>query len=281
VARTDVDAGRRKPETSELLTLHVLRREQVSSGFVRVTLGGGDVARFRPMGYDQWFRLFIPAADAADLARLPRKLDTLAYLRYLTIARTHRPVLRNSTVRAFRTAGSQGPELDVDLVVHGSAADGTSRPAATWAQTCAVGDAVAILDEGITFPAAVARERVLLVADETGLPAVAGILASLPATARGLALVEVPHDDDRQRPTGPAGVEVRRVVRDDPHAVIGAAVLAATEAEPVPAEPVTAWVVGEPALVAGARRHRVGAGVPQQDVTFCGYGKAAQVRVAA
>jgi NADPH-dependent ferric siderophore reductase len=70
-------------------------------------------------------------------------------------------------------------------------------------------------------------------------------------------------------------------VRDDPHAVIGAAVLAATEAEPVPAEPVTAWVVGEQALVAGARRHWVGAGVPKQDVTFCGYWKAAKVRVAA
>jgi NADPH-dependent ferric siderophore reductase len=281
VARSNVDAGRRKPETTELLTLHVLRRERVSSGFVRVTLGGGDVARFRPMGYDQWFRLFIPVADAADLARLPQKLDTFAYLRYLTIARTHRPVLRNYTVRAFRAAGRQGPELDVDFVVHGSPEDGTSGPAATWAQTCEVGDAVAILDEGITFPAAAVREHVLLVADETGLPAVAGVLASLPATAHGLALVEVPHDDDRQVLTGPAGVEVRWVVRDDPHAPVGAALLAAVEAEPVPAEPVTAWVVGEQGLVAGARRHWVGAGVPKQDVTFCGYWKAAKARVAA
>ena len=121
----------------------------------------------------------------------------------------------------------------------------------------------------------------LLAADETGLPAVAGVLASLPATARGLALVEVPHDDDRQAMPGPAGVEVRWVVRDDPHAVVGAAVLAAVEAAPVPAEPVTAWVVGEQGLVAGARRHWVGAGVPKQDVTFCGYWKAAKVRVAA
>jgi hypothetical protein len=56
-------------------------------------------------------------------------------------------------VRAFRADGPQGPELDVGFVVHGSPAAGTSGPAATWAQTCAVGDAVAILDEGITFPA--------------------------------------------------------------------------------------------------------------------------------
>ncbi|MET0434405.1 MAG: siderophore-interacting protein, partial [Cellulomonas sp.] len=198
MARQNVDAARRKPEVSELLTLHVLRTERVSTGFIRVTLGGGDADRFAPMGYDQWFRLFIPVADEASLSRLPNRLDTLAYLRYLTISRTRRPVLRNYTVRAHRAQGPQGPELDVDFVVHGSVEDGTSGPAATWAQTCAPGDAVAILDEGLTFPAAAVHDHVLLVADETGLPAVAGVLASLPPHTRGTAVVEVAHDDDRQ-----------------------------------------------------------------------------------
>ncbi|RMI13400.1 siderophore-interacting protein [Cellulomonas triticagri] len=281
MARQNVNAARRKPEVSELLTLHVLRTERISTGFVRVTLGGGDVERFRPMGYDQWFRLFIPVADAASLSRLPNKLDTLAYLRYLAIAKTQRPVLRNYTVRAYRPEGPQGPEVDVDFVVHGSVADGTSGPAASWAQTCAPGDAVAILDEGITFPAGATHEDVLLVADETGLPAVAGILASLDPGTRGLAVVEIAHDDDRQDLTGPAGVEVRWVVREDPHAVAGPLALAAVEAAPVPAGPVTAWVVGEQALVAATRRHWVGAGVPKGDVVFCGYWKAAKVHAAA
>jgi NADPH-dependent ferric siderophore reductase len=281
VARSSSTGSRRKPEVTELLTLHVLRTARVSTGFVRVTLGGEDAARFRPMGYDQWFRLFIPVADDAVLSRLPDKLDTLAYLRYLAIARTQRPVLRNYTVRAYRPDGPQGAELDVDFVLHGTPEDGTSGPAATWAQTCAPGDAVAILDEGITFPAAAAHDRVLLVADETGLPAVAGVLASLGRETTGVAVVEVPHADDVQDLVGPAGVEVRWVVRDDPHALPGPAVLAAVQALPVPAGPVTAWVVGEQALVAGARRHWVGAGVPKQDVTFCGYWKAAKARVPA
>lgn len=189
MARSSNLTGRRKPDVTELLTLHVLRTERVSTGFVRVTLGGGDAARFRPMGYDQWFRLFIPVADDAVLSRLPNRLDTLAYLKYLAIARTERPVLRNYTVRAYRATGPEGPELDVEFVLHGTPEDGTSGPAATWAQTCARGDAVAILDEGITFPAATARDRVLLAADETGLPAVAGILGSLGADARGVAVI--------------------------------------------------------------------------------------------
>lgn len=281
MARSNVNAGRRKPEVSELLTLHVLRTARVSTGFVRVTLGGGDVGRFRAMGYDQWFRLFIPVADASSLSRLPNRLDTIAYLKYLAIAKTQRPVLRNYTVRAFRADGPDGPELDVDFVVHGSVADGTAGPAATWAQTCVPGDAVAILDEGITFPAEAVRDRVLLVADETGLPAVAGILASLTPDTRGLAVVEIAHDDDRQDLAGPAGVELRWVVRADPHAVAGRHALAVVEAEPAPTASVTAWVVGEQALVAAARRHWVGAGVPKDDVTFCGYWKAPRTRPAA
>jgi NADPH-dependent ferric siderophore reductase len=110
---------------------------------------------------------------------------------------------------------------------------------------------------------------------------VAGILGSLGAGARGVAVVEVPHADDVQDLAGPAGVQVRWVVRDDPHAVAGPAALAAVEALPVPDESVTAWVVGEQSLVAGARRHWVAAGVPKQDVTFCGYWRAARARAAA
>jgi NADPH-dependent ferric siderophore reductase len=74
-----------------------------------------------------------------------------------------------------RPDGPDGPELDVDFVLHGSAADGTAGPAAVWARNCARGDAVAVLDEGIGFNPAPGREHFLLVAGETGLPAIAGL----------------------------------------------------------------------------------------------------------
>ncbi|ACZ22064.1 siderophore-interacting protein [Sanguibacter keddieii DSM 10542] len=272
MARTNLSATRLKPEVSELLTLEVLRREQVSPSFVRVTLGGGDAEKFVPMGFDQWFRLFIPVADGT-LGRLPQKLDTLSYLRFLTISKATRPVLRNYTVRAYRADGPRGPEIDVDLVVHGSVADGTSGPAATWAQTCTPGDVVAILDEGIGFNPPAGVDRVLLVADETGLPAVAGILASLPATATGTAVVEIPADGDQQDMTAPPGVEVRWVVRTDPHAVPGRAALAAVQAFPVTDEPFYGWAVGEAALPVALRRHWVAAGLPKENIMFCGYWK--------
>ncbi|UNX56149.1 siderophore-interacting protein [Georgenia sp. TF02-10] len=272
MARTGMSATRVKPAVAQLLTLHVLRSERISPSFVRVTLGGGEVERFAPMGFDQWFRLFLPVSDAS-LSRLPNRLDTLAYLRYLAIARTDRPVLRNYTVRAFRDHGPDGAELDVDFVLHGSVADGTSGPAAAWAQTCRRGDAVAILDEGITFhPPEHLLRRVRVVVDETGLPAAAGILSSLPRDAAGVAVLEIPERGDAQDLTPPEHVTVEWVVREEPDAVPGAAALARAVAEPLD-HPFYGWIAGEQRLATELRRHWVRSGAAKTDVTFGGYWK--------
>jgi NADPH-dependent ferric siderophore reductase len=120
---------------------------------------------------------------------------------------------------------------------------------------------------------------VLLVADETGLPAVAGICASLPSTAGGLAIVEVPTAEDALDFDRPPGVEVRWVVRDDPHAKPGEAALEALQASTLPDGGYHAYLVGEQALPTGGRRHLVSErGADKNLVSFCGYwrtGKAA------
>lgn len=260
MARTNIRTTRIKPETSELLTLRVVRREQLSPHFVRVTLGGGDFERFRYMGFDQWFRLFIPVSEDS-LSRMPSKLDMVSYLRYLAVAKSERPVLRNYSVRAYRATG---PELDVDFVVHGTG------PAATWAQSCEPGDPVGILDEGIGFNPAPEITRVLLVADESGLPATAGILASLEKDTTGHALIEIPDDEDRQDLTAPPGVEITWLTRNG--TTPGRAALAAAEALPV--DDCYGWVVGEQTLPTTLRRHWVRAGIPKQNIMFCGYWKA-------
>ncbi|MCP9948198.1 siderophore-interacting protein [Actinomadura madurae] len=268
MARTNLNAVRVKPETSELITLRVLRTERISPHFARVTLGDGDIDRFSPMGFDQWFRLFIPV-NGGTLSRVPRKLTTTSYLRYLTVSKTKRPLLRNYTVRAYRPDGMDGPELDVDFVLHGSADDQTAGPAAIWATTCTKGDIVGILDEGIGFNPAPSIDRVLLVADESGLPAVAGILSALPPDTKGRVLVELPSEDDRQDLTTPDGVDVEWIVREN--GVPGRTVLKAAESLDLPTEPFFAWTVGEQTLPTRLRRHWVKAGVPKNNIMFCGY----------
>ncbi|SCF07589.1 NADPH-dependent ferric siderophore reductase, contains FAD-binding and SIP domains [Micromonospora haikouensis] len=270
MARTNMKQARLKPEAVEPLTIQVVRRERLSAHFVRITFSGGDIERFRYMGFDQWFRLFLPVADDS-LERLPAKLDALSYLRFLTIPKASRPVLRNYTVRAYRP---KGPEIDVDFVIHGSTDDGTAGPAATWADRCRVGDRVAILDEGIMFNPPGGTDRVLLVADETGLAATAGILASLAPHVQGQAVVEIPSDADRQELDAPAGVEVIWLAREDPQALPGRAALAAAQALPAPPPDAYAWTVGEQTLPTALRRHWIAAGIPKEHIMFCGYWKA-------
>ncbi|MGI6879416.1 siderophore-interacting protein [Microbacterium sp. gxy059] len=247
---------------SGLIEAEVIRAERVTPHMMRITLGGPDVGRFAFQGFDQWFRLALPVAGGGELRRLPQKFGLGGSLRWLMMPKGARPVIRNYTVRDAR---SDPPEIDVDFVVHGDA--GVAGP---WAARAQPGDRVALIDQGCGWTDPVAG-RVLLVADESGLPAVAGILRDLPRTARGRALIEL-FDARDEQPTGaPDGVEVTWLVRGEGEAPGSLALPALRELGEV--DPATvAFCVGEQALATGARRHLVReAGLPKGQVTFSGY----------
>jgi NADPH-dependent ferric siderophore reductase len=265
-----------KPDNQDLLHLTVLRTERLSPHWMRITLGGGEIGRFRPMGYDQWFRIFLPLGGEEGLDRIPAKAQKIfGYLKYLRIPDGIRPVMRNYSVRAFRPATEgRDAELDVDFVLHGSAADGTAGPASRWAESCEPGESVVIIDEGLAFNPERGTDRVLLVADETGLPAIANICATLPSGASGLALIEVPDAADAIPFGHPAGIEVRWIVRER-DAKPGEPALDAVRQLPsaeLPGEPYHAYIVGEQSLPTEARRHLVSErGISKESISFSGY----------
>ncbi len=268
-----------KPASPDLLHLRVLRTERLSEHWMRVTLGEGEIDRFVPLGYDQWFRLFLPVGGDEGLERIPAKANKLiGYLKYLRIPDGVRPVMRNYTVRAYRPAtANAGAELDVDFVLHGTGPD--AGPASRWAASARPGDSVVIIDEGLGFDPERGVDRVILAADETGLPAVSGVCASLPASATGVALVEVPSAADALAFDAPAGVEVRWLVRDA-QARPGTLALAALEDVPLPAEGVHAFIVGEQSLPTSARRALVARGLDKASISFIGYWRVGAARPA-
>ncbi|MCA0292996.1 MAG: siderophore-interacting protein [Actinobacteria bacterium] len=263
---------RRKPEHSRAIRLTVRSRAAVTPHMSRVTLGGNGLHAWEHMGFDQWFRLFLAPAGAS-LQHVPDSLTEASYARFMLAPASRRPLIRNYTVRAFRPSGPDGPELDVDLVAHGCADEGTAGPASIWARECAVGDEVAIINEGTMF-AAPEGATVRLAADESGLPAAAGILRDLPRGTAGLAVIEVPTEEDRQPLDAPERVVVHWVVRQTPASRPGAAALARLRSLPPPTAPSYAWVAGESDLATGARRHWVSQGIDKGDISFCGYWKA-------
>lgn len=247
---------------SGLVHARVVRTERVTPHMVRVTLGGEELDRFEPRGFDQWFRLAVPVDDGSRLDNLPDRFGLAGYLRFLTLPKGTRPVIRNYTVRAFR---EHPRELDIDFVVHGT--EGVAGP---WAVAAEPGAEIALIDQGCGFEPR-DRDWTLLVADETGLPAIAGILRDLPRDTTGHAIVELFDSRDRQELEAPDGFTVHWVVRSADEAP-GAAALSALRALEFPSGSVYAFAVGESGVATGARRHLVAErGVPKGDVTFAGY----------
>lgn len=246
-----------------LVTAEVVRAERISPSFVRITLGGDELHDWRALGFDQWFRLALPVSTETRFDQLGARFDMRGYLHYLTLPKASRPVIRNYTVRDYRA--SEG-ELDIDFVVHGP--DGVAGP---WASSLPLGAPVALIDQGCGYRQAPAGARVVLAGDESALPAVLGIIRDLPDDAHGTAIIEVPHEDDRQPVSAPANVDVNWIVRS-PGSRPGSAALRAVRQLELSDEKIAAFLAGEQQLATGARRHLVhGCGVAKSDVTFTGY----------
>jgi NADPH-dependent ferric siderophore reductase len=151
----------------------------------------------------------------------------------------HGVSLRSYTARRQHPSTGQ---VEIDFVLHG---DG---PAAAWAAAATPGALLGVAGAGALGdrPAG----RLLLAGDETALPAISRILAAAPATATGIALLEVAGAAEEQPLPAPAGVAVRWLHRGGTppgESTLLADAVAALD-RPV-GEDVFAWVAAESAAV--------------------------------
>lgn len=200
-----------------LAEVEVRSVERVSPSFVRVELGADALADFGVDGkvFDQRIKLVFPNAEG----RLPSfaGADESWFSTWLEIPAEERGHMRTYSIREVRGEGTD-TRLVVDFVLH--VEDGHSGPGSSWAASASVGDRVVTLAPrrgvpfgGIEFDPGTARQ-LLLVGDETALPAIARILSDLPRGAVGTAFVEVPVSGDVTELAGPEGVEVVWLPRD-------------------------------------------------------------------
>ncbi|WP_454229751.1 siderophore-interacting protein [Propioniciclava flava] len=270
--------GRKKndPPDRAFMMARVARTERISPTCVRLTLDGVDGLEAR--GVDHWCRLFF-ARQGQDVLALPSSTTEIGwYLQYLATPKTRRPWVRAYTMRKVRPDVG---EVDIDFVIH-AGPDGSIGPAARFALDAQPGDRVGFLDQRVGFTPDHPHDWTLLIGDETALPAIAGICGSLPASARGVAIIEVPTAGDRQEFTAPPGIDITWVARDESprdHGRPGELALHALTTAALPDGDVHAHAIGESGLATGARRHLVhDRGVPKRHVDFvgyCGHGRAA------
>ncbi|WP_328661012.1 siderophore-interacting protein [Streptomyces sp. NBC_00334] len=257
------------PQHPEMFRARVLRTERVSPSMQRVTVTGPALGAFPWLRYDHWFRLFLQLPHQRDL-RLPEFTGSQWWQPYLAIPEDERPHCANYSVADYRRRTA---ELDIDFVVHRGPTGEIEGRAAIWACAAKPGDALALLDQGILFDCPPDASEVIVVADETGLPATASILRSLPEGTVGRLIQEIPTDDDRRELDAPAGMTVSWVVRREGTPVPGAAALRElgrlTRADALG----YAFVVGESTLATEGRRHLHRLGLPKDRITFSGFWK--------
>lgn len=255
------------PPQPRMFRARVLRTERVSPSMHRVTVAGPELGDFPWQGYDHWFRLFLQLPHQRGL-RLPEFTGTRWYQPYLAIPEAERPHCANYTVADFRP---EVAEMDVDFVVHRGPDGEVEGGAAIWACRARAGDSLAVLDQGILFDCPANASEVVIVADETGLPATAGILRSLPRDTVGRLIQEVPTAADRRTLDAPPDVSVTWVVRDGDGSVAGTAALRELRRLTAADAAGYAFVVGESTLAQEGRRHLVSLGLPKDRITFSGF----------
>ncbi len=291
-------------QTYRLFEVALKERRVLSPSLHRLVFTGADVARMKTEGPDQRIKVFFPL-PGQDAPEVPSGEDW--YARYRALADDQRPPMRTYTLRQLRAA--QG-EVDVDFVLHGE-----TGPASRWATHARPGDRVVLLapdadcagsSEGWEWKPPAGVGQVLLAADETALPAVAGILEELAAQVdppRVLALLEVAGEGDALALKAPANAELVWLPRDQ--AAYGQALVQAVQARlaasPVVAGdaldeidvdaqilweqsdagvagPFYAWVAGEAGAVMAIRRHLVrDCGLDRRALTFMGYWRQGRV----
>src|SRR5690606_33843997 len=136
-----------------------------------ITFAGGDLTTFAPVGPDSFLSVLLPPPGRDELT-----IDaSFTWEQWAAMDELERPVGAYYTVRHWRP---ERAEIDMLVVLHGD--EGNVSP---WALRAQPGDRVALWGPRTMWEPPDAPDWYLLVADDTGLPAVAGILEQLPEHA--------------------------------------------------------------------------------------------------
>ena len=259
-----------RPLTIQPITLReleVIRAEDVTPRMRRLVLGGPQLRAFHrdgrdlpallSRGFDDEIKLFFPDPGTGELV-LPAQGDRTLYW-----PRDPRPTARTYTVRAHDPVRG---ELTVDLVRHAGGV------ATAWADACAPGDPLWIAGPKMGMLPPEGADWLLILGDETALPAIARWLEELPADARAQVFIEVADRDEEQPLTVPPGVQLTWLHRGGPAPGPRDLLLeAVTEAPWWPGTPFV-WAAGEATALRPIRRHiREVRGVAPEFTDITGY----------
>ncbi|MFC7931580.1 SIP domain-containing protein [Streptomyces cinereoruber] len=248
-----------------LRELTVLRAENLTPGMRRLTLGGPQLDAFvkdglelpalRTEGFDDHVKFFF--ADETGRLVLPRQqVSSLDWSDGRPVAKDYTPVSHDP----------EKGEIVFDFVRH----DG--GVASTWAENAAPGDSAWIAGPKMSHSHPEGADWILVVGDETALPAIGRWLAEMPEGTKARVFIEVGEDSHRQELPTKADAEIVWLSRNGaPAGTTDLLEQAVRAADWLPGT-VFAWVAGEAVTLKGIRRHlATERGVPREQTHITGY----------
>lgn len=189
--------------------LDVVSVRDITPHMRRLTLSGPDIERYAPLSALH-VNLVIPHRDATSPQWPHIGPDgTIAWP-----DPDRRPARRKYTVRAVDPAAGT---LDIDFVLHEDAGPGSA-----FALTARPGDQIGMIGPG--GGGLTEADWYLFAGDETALPAIAHMLESLPASARGKAIIEVSDTGEIQPLSLRAAIDVEWLCRSTARTGLASAV---------------------------------------------------------
>ena len=239
-------------------TATVLGRRTLSAHLVTVTLGG--LTDYASTGIpDEYIRVLIPPVGA-ELA-LP-VIDDNWTITYPDGA--VEPDFRVYTISDHRVVDGE-TQIDLDIALHDAGVG------SDWARRCRPGDEVGLIEPHGLYAAPADVGWQLLVADITGVPAVARILRGLSPEQKAVVHLVVTDEADEIPLPSAADVDLTwQVVAKDTD--ICETLAEAVTSRDLPAEDRYVWLAGEARSSRAVRRHlRRELKWPQSDFYTCGY----------
>lgn len=239
----------------------------------RITFRGGDLATFEPCGPDTFLYVLLPPHGRTELT-----IDqTFTWEAFATMPVEEQPVGAYYTLRRW---DPETTELEILCVLHDHDGPGDGfdpevpgfGAASRWAATAQVGDPVALWGPRTAYEPPEGTEHLVLVADETGLPAVAVILEQLPADTTAQVIAEVDVEDERQDLPERPGVEVAWAYRRGTPAGRTTNLVDLVRALPALPAHTYVWGGGESKAMTAVRRHvRDERALAREDVSLVAY----------
>lgn len=193
-----------KPQFIRTL-LTVKKKEYLTPHYLRITFTGDDVPLFKNITVGVNNKIFLPPAGT-DQIHFPVLNEETGQME--EAPEGLRPIRRTYTHRGIDL---EKGEMYIDFVAHGD-----SGPASAWASQAKPGDQLGIAMKDRAAELYPEADWYLLACDATGIPVIASILESLPASATGEAFIEVLSKEEELQLTTAANIKMNWIHNPKP-----------------------------------------------------------------